>query len=126
MFLWSLLHILAIKTFLRAVGLESLSSARHFKRSITGPEVGEPEIRKSFLLSLTSLVPDPDLGDEIWGPSTTESIFKASGLTEDIEEGLHYTTTTPSEVDKVAFGNLPCATPRWARCTVDREMLRNR
>ena len=88
--------------------------------------MGKPEIRKSSLLRLTSLVLDPDLGDEIWGPSTTESIFKASGLTEDIEDGLHYTTTTPSEVNKVAFGSLPCGAPRWVRCTVDREMLRNR
>lgn len=49
---WTLLHIIAIKTFLCAVGLESLSSARHFKRSNTRPEVGKPVIRKSFLLAL--------------------------------------------------------------------------
>lgn len=49
---WALLHIMAIKTSLRAVGLESLNSARHFKRSNTRPEVGRPVIRKSFLLAL--------------------------------------------------------------------------
>ncbi len=48
----ALLHVMAIKTFLRAVGLEALGLARQFKRSNIKSEVRKEVITKSFLLAL--------------------------------------------------------------------------